>query len=93
MRRTSKPDRGGHLHLILAAAIIAAVALTGMYGESLNGLIEEKAPVTRVSLLGDAKSACDADTVDTLIGTLGCGSTQKGAKLSGITFVSAQQKK
>lgn len=44
-------------------------------------------------MLGDNRAACDANTVETLIGTLGCGSVSKGAKLNGITFLSAAKKK
>ncbi len=93
MSHKSKTERGGIIHLTLAVAIIGAVGLTGIYGESLNDLIDKKAPATRISMLGDGRAKCDADTVETLIGTLGCGSVSKGAKLNGITFLSADKKK
>ncbi|MFZ1662928.1 MAG: hypothetical protein WAT77_13300 [Paracoccaceae bacterium] len=93
MSNKSNTERGGIIHLTLAVAIIGAVGLTGIYGKSLNELIDKKAPATRISMLGDDRAKCDANTVETLIGTLGCGSVNKGAKLNGITFLSAEKKK
>lgn len=91
MKRKTKSDRGGLAHILVALSLISAVSLTGFYGESLNGLISERSLPGRISMASSKGAACAANTVDTIVGTLGCGSTAKGAHLSSITFVSASK--
>lgn len=92
MRRRINMGRGGFPHLFVAAGIMASVAMTSLYGESLNTLIEGKSMPARVATTADRSASCAANTVDTIVGTLGCGSTRKGAHLSSISFLSALKK-
>lgn len=89
MKLKFQNERGGFMHLFLAASIFGTVAMTSLYGESLNDLIDGKSMPKRVSTLGSQTASCEANTVDTIIGTIGCGSTRKGAHLSSVTFLSA----
>ncbi len=83
---------GGLAHVVLATGILMAVALFGDAAEPLREAIfgKHKAPVA-IRTAGAAEAQCDANTVSTIIGTLGCGSTRKGAGLSGVTFLSAKK--
>jgi hypothetical protein len=85
-------SRGGLGQLGLAALILAGVATYGGFGDTLrDGLMGKKHPV-KITTLDAAKAKCAANTVDTIIGTIGCGSTKKGARIDGVTFVSAARK-
>ncbi|MBS0563005.1 MAG: hypothetical protein JSR87_00485 [Proteobacteria bacterium] len=92
MRKTIRPGRGGTLHIMLGLAILGCVALTGLYGQSLDDLIAGQDLPERVATAGDKNAACAADTLETIFGTIGCGSSKKGAHLAGITFLSATKK-
>ena len=59
MSHRSKTERGGAIHLTLAIAIIGAIGLTGLYGESLNDLIDKKAPAI-ILLLSDGEETWEA---------------------------------
>lgn len=88
MARTIHNERGGFLHLFLAAAILGGIGMSSIYGQSLNTLIEGKSRPGRIATTSDLNASCAANTVDTIIGTLGCGSAKKDAHLSRITLVS-----
>lgn len=92
MKKTIRPGRGGIVHIALALAILGCVTLTGLYGQSLNDLIAGQALPARVATTGDMNAACAADTLETIFGTIGCGSSKKAAHLAGITFLSAAKK-
>jgi hypothetical protein len=82
-------DRGGLGQLAVAVLILAGVAASGDFGKSWReSLLGEKQPV-RVTTIDTANAKCAANTVDTIIGTIGCGSTKTGAHLNNFTFVSA----
>lgn len=88
-RHNSRSARGGFLHIMAASVILGGVFVMSQDGGALHDAIfGEKAP-ERVATLNVGMQQCAANTVDTIIGTLGCGSAQKGAHLSGVTFMKA----
>lgn len=92
MKHHSRKDRGGFLHIVLGLCLLGAVGATSVYGDSLNKLIEGKKLATRIAMSNDKNAECAANTVETFLGTLGCGSVAKAAHLNGITFMSATKK-
>lgn len=87
-----KDGPGGLAHVVLATGVLMAVALFGDAAEPLREAIfgKQKTPVT-IRTAGDRNADCAANTVSTIIGTIGCGSTRKGAGLSAVTFLSAKK--
>lgn len=84
-------DRGGFMHLVLAIVILGSVAATGHFGVSLNGLIEGGSLPSKLATTADKKASCAANTIDTIAGTFGCGSSKTGSHLTGITILSAKK--
>jgi hypothetical protein len=80
---------GGLAHVVLGTGILMAVALFGDFGGAArNALFGEEKPAP-IRTAGGERSKCADNTVSTIIGTIGCGSTQQGAKLSSVTFLNA----
>lgn len=92
MKRQFRAERGGFIHLTVAAALLAGVAAAGLFGQSLNDLIAGKSGPGKIALSSDASARCAADTIDTIAGTIGCGSAKAGTRLTGLTFLSATKK-
>ena len=80
---------GGLAHVVLGTGILMAVALFGDFGGAARSALFGEEKPTPIRTAGAQRSECAANTVSTIIGTIGCGSAEKGAKLSGVTFMSA----
>ncbi len=83
---------GGLTHVILGVGIIMAIGLFTNFPDSFMDMIGEKKH-PGIVLTQDAKANdCAKNTVDTIIGTIGCGGAKRAAHLSRVTLVSAAAK-
>jgi hypothetical protein len=83
---------GGLTHVVLGVGIIMAVGLFTKFPQSFElAMGESKAPEI-ISTQGHADASCAANTLETIVGTLGCNGTKRAAHLQRTTLVSATKK-
>jgi hypothetical protein len=90
-RRHRRDTPAGLGHLALALVILGGLGLYGLFPDAMaRATGTESGP--RIVLTEGGKSArCAANTVDTILGTLGCGGIKKATRLERITFTSASR--
>ena len=87
-RRFQDVRAAGLQHVVLGLGLIIG---TGLYAHAPERMLEAagygemKMPQTIVTH-GAMIAACEAETVDTLIGSIGCGATRRAAHLDKITL-------
>ncbi|MFN0115366.1 MAG: hypothetical protein ACKVPY_11885 [Paracoccaceae bacterium] len=89
MKKKRKFGLAGATHIMAACVILAGVAsATHIADHVTSGKDMPRLLVTQ----GGESAACAQNTLETIVGTLGCGSVKKATHLSKITFTSAAKK-
>jgi hypothetical protein len=85
-RNRSNNRISGLVHVTLGASIITCIGLFNNFPDALGGSEKNAAPRMIVTQ-SHKDAACQANTVETIIGTLGCGGTRKAAHREKTTLV------
>jgi hypothetical protein len=80
---------GGLPHVVLGVGIIMAIGLFTTFPNGFEIVTGKKTMPTMITTQGSKSNDCAANTVETIIGTIGCGGTKRAAHLSRTTLVSA----
>jgi hypothetical protein len=83
---------GGLTHVVLGVGIIMAVGLFTKFPQSFELVSGKPKGPTIIATQGDADASCAANTLETIVGTLGCAGTKRAAHLQRTTLVSATKK-
>ena len=83
---------GGLVHVVLGVGIITAVGLFTKFPESFELAMGKSNEPQIISTQGNADANCAANTLETIVGTIGCAGTKRAAHLERTTLVSATKK-
>jgi hypothetical protein len=79
-------------HVVLGVGIIMAVGLFTKFPESFEFAAGKPPAPTIITTQGHADANCQANTLETIVGTLGCAGAKRAAHLERTTLVSAGKK-
>jgi hypothetical protein len=79
---------GGLTHVVLGVGIIMAIGLFTTFPNGFDLMIGKKSMPGMIMTQDHKSNDCEANTVETIIGTIGCGGTKRAAHLSRVTLVS-----
>jgi hypothetical protein len=80
---------GGLPHVVLGVGIIMAIGLFTTFPNGFDLVMGKDTRPRMITTQGSKSNDCAANTVETIIGTIGCGGTKRAAHLSRTTLVSA----
>mgnify|MGYP003429200202 CR=1 FL=1 len=80
---------GGLPHVVLGVGIIMAIGLFTTFPNSFELVTGKDTRPRMITTEGSKSNDCAANTVETIIGTIGCGGSRRAAHLSKTTLVSA----
>lgn len=83
---------GGLTQVVLGTGIIMAIGLFTNFPNTFIEMIGTKNPPKLISTMANKSATCASSTVDTIVGTIGCGGTKRAAHMSQITLKSAVKK-
>jgi hypothetical protein len=88
MQRIYDGVRAGLKHLVLGVGLLTGLALYANCPDQLAALFgSEKSHAPRIiAMRGASDARCQAASVETSFGTLGCGGTRRAAHLEHITL-------
>jgi hypothetical protein len=86
-----KDGPGGLPHVVLGVGIIMAIGLFTNFPDMFKDVVGHKSAPRMVMTEGAKSNDCAAQTVETIIGTIGCGGTKRAAHLQRVTLVSADK--
>ena len=83
---------GGIVHVTLAVGIIMALGLFTAFPDSFSLVTGGGKGPRMIATQGSADAKCQANSVETVVGTLGCAGARKAVQRERTTFASAQNK-
>lgn len=88
--RTEGP--GGLTHVVLGTAIIMAIGLFTNFPNTFLDMMGKKDTPSMIRTQSTKIASCSSNSVDTIIGNIGCAGTQRAAHMSKITLKSSVAK-
>jgi hypothetical protein len=88
--RTEGP--GGLTHVVLGAGIIMAIGLFTNFPDTFLEMMGKKNAPSMIRTQSSKTAMCSSNSVDTIIGNIGCAGTQHAAHMSKITLKSSVAK-
>lgn len=87
----SQNGPGGLTHVVLATGIIMAIGLLTNFPDTFLDMMGKKSGPTMITTMAAKSASCSSNSLDTIVGTIGCAGTKRAAHMSKITRTSAAQ--
>ena len=80
---------GGLTHVVLGTGIIMAIGLLTNFPDTFLDMMGKKSGPTMITTMSAKSANCSSNSLDTIVGSIGCAGTKQAAHMSRITLKSA----